>query len=126
MIDFPTPHRPGLKVPRNGPWSRLGDCQDDGHGEGARGRQELLRADIRRPLGWEAPASNTAAFATGARLQDPAITATPAFARRETITAVAALALASFIAVAILSTVAYLFQRDGKPLERLAAAELAC
>ena len=39
---------------------------------------------------------------------------------------VATAALATFIALGILSAVAFLFLREGKPLERLAAAERAC
>ena len=45
---------------------------------------------------------------------------------RNAISTFATAALAGFIAVGILSAVAYLFQRDGKPFERLAAAERAC
>lgn len=35
-------------------------------------------------------------------------------------------ALAAFIAIGLLSAVVVLFQRDGAPMERLAAAERAC
>ncbi len=35
-------------------------------------------------------------------------------------------ALAAFIAVGLLTGVAFLFQRDGAPMEQLAAAERAC
>ncbi|MBK9702559.1 MAG: hypothetical protein IPO75_03325 [Betaproteobacteria bacterium] len=35
-------------------------------------------------------------------------------------------ALAAFIAFGLLSAVAWLFQRDGAPMEQLAAAERAC
>ena len=35
-------------------------------------------------------------------------------------------ALAAFIAVGILSSVAFLFQREGAPMEQLAAAERNC
>lgn len=35
-------------------------------------------------------------------------------------------ALAAFIAVGLLSAVAFLFQREGAPMEQLAAAERAC
>ena len=35
-------------------------------------------------------------------------------------------ALAAIIGVTIFSTIAYLFQRDGRPFERLVAAERAC
>ena len=34
--------------------------------------------------------------------------------------------LATFIAIGLLTAVAFLFQRDGAPLEQLAAAEHAC
>ena len=37
-----------------------------------------------------------------------------------------AAALATFIAVGLLTAVAFLFQRDGAPMEQLAAAERAC
>jgi len=40
-------------------------------------------------------------------------------------TSVSAL-LAAFIAIGLLTGVAFLFQRDGAPMERLAAAERAC
>ena len=42
---------------------------------------------------------------------------TPTLTLKEAILTFAAAALASCIAVALLSTVAFLFQRDGKPLE---------
>jgi hypothetical protein len=35
-------------------------------------------------------------------------------------------AVAAFIALGVLSSVAFLFQRDGAPMERLVAAEHAC
>jgi len=35
-------------------------------------------------------------------------------------------ALATFIAIGLLTAIAFLFQRDGAPLEQLAAAERAC
>ena len=34
--------------------------------------------------------------------------------------------LATLVAIGLLSAVAFLFQRDGAPMERLAAAERAC
>ena len=37
-----------------------------------------------------------------------------------------AAALATFVAIGLLTGVAFLFQRDGRPLEQLAAAERAC
>ena len=51
---------------------------------------------------------------------------TQTFTMHEAVSTFAAAALASFISLAILSTVAFLFLRDGKPLERVAAAERAC
>lgn len=48
------------------------------------------------------------------------------FASSGSIQTVAAAAAATVIALGILSSVAVLFQLDGKPLERLAAAERAC
>lgn len=51
---------------------------------------------------------------------------TPTLAINEVFSTFAAAALASCIAVSLLSTVAFLFQRDGKPLGQLAAAERAC
>ena len=51
---------------------------------------------------------------------------TPTFATQSPIATVAASVLATVIALGILSTLAIMFQRDGKPLERLAAAERAC
>lgn len=51
---------------------------------------------------------------------------TPTLTIKEAISTFAAAALASCIAVALLSTVAFLLQRDGKPLGQLAAAERAC
>jgi hypothetical protein len=40
--------------------------------------------------------------------------------------AIVAAALATFVAIGLLTGVAFLFQRDGRPLEQLAAAERAC
>lgn len=51
---------------------------------------------------------------------------TPTATAKEAISTFAAAALASFIAMAVLSSVAFLFLREGKPLQRLAAAERAC
>lgn len=50
----------------------------------------------------------------------------PTLTIKEAISTFAAAALATCIALAILSTVAFLFQRDGIPLGQLAAAERAC
>jgi hypothetical protein len=52
--------------------------------------------------------------------------ATPTFARPSSLAMPVAAALATFIAVGLLTSVAFLFQRDGAPIERLAAAERAC
>lgn len=54
------------------------------------------------------------------------MTAKPTVNMQGSITTFAAAALATIIALGILSSVAFLFQREGKPLERLAAAERAC
>jgi hypothetical protein len=86
----------------------------------------MVRAGVRRVLEWEASASNTAPIATDFRLQNTAPKAIPAYATRNAISTFAAAALATLIAVSILAAVAYLFQRDGKPLARVAAAERAC
>jgi hypothetical protein len=86
----------------------------------------MVRAGVRRVVGWEVTASNTAPIATEIRLQDTAAKAIPAYATHNAILTCAAAALATLIAVSILAAVAYLFQRDGKPLARVAAAERAC
>ena len=52
--------------------------------------------------------------------------AKPTFRRSSPFSITMAAALATFIAIGLLTAVAFLFQRDGKPLERLAAAERAC
>lgn len=51
---------------------------------------------------------------------------TPTVTAKEAISTFATAALASFIAMGILSGVAFLFLREGKPFQRLAAAERAC
>lgn len=51
---------------------------------------------------------------------------TPIFATQASISTFAAAVLATVIAVGILSAVAIMFQRDGKPLQRVAAAARAC
>ncbi len=86
----------------------------------------MVRARVRRVLGWEATASNTAPIASEIRLQNTITKAIPAYATRNAISTFAATALATLIAVSIFAAVAYLFQRDGKPLQRLSAAERAC
>jgi hypothetical protein len=52
--------------------------------------------------------------------------AKPTFRRSSPFSITIAAALATFIAIGLLTAVAFLFQRDGKPLEQLAAAEHAC
>jgi hypothetical protein len=52
--------------------------------------------------------------------------AKPTLPRSYSISISVAAALATLIAIGLLTTVAYLFQRDGKPLEQLATAERAC
>ena len=127
MIDFPSRHRPGVKVPRNGPCDLPDDRRRDGSGQGARSQQAVMaRAGVRRVHGWEVTASNIAPIATEIRLQDTITKGIPAYARRNAISTFAAAALATLIAMSIFAAVAYLFQRDGKPLARVAAAERAC
>jgi hypothetical protein len=50
----------------------------------------------------------------------------PTFARSSSLSTTVAAALATFIAIGLLTSVAFLFQRDGAPLEHVAAAERAC
>jgi hypothetical protein len=52
--------------------------------------------------------------------------AKPTFPRSSSLSITIAAALATFIAIGILTAVAFMFQRDGKPMEQLAAAERAC
>lgn len=52
--------------------------------------------------------------------------AKPTFPRSSSFSITIAAALATFIAIGLLTAVAFTFQRDGKPLEQLAAAERAC
>ncbi len=52
--------------------------------------------------------------------------ATPTFARPSSFSITVAAALATFIAIGLLAAVAFLFQRDGAPMQQLAAAERAC
>ena len=52
--------------------------------------------------------------------------ARPIFPRHSSLSITVAAALATLIASGLLTAVVFLFQRDGKPLEQLAAAERAC
>ena len=52
--------------------------------------------------------------------------ASPTFARPSSLAIIVAAALATFIAVGLLTGIAVSFQRDGAPMEQLAAAERAC
>jgi hypothetical protein len=52
--------------------------------------------------------------------------ATPTCARPSSLSITVAAALATFIAISLLAAVAFLFQRDGAPMQHLAAAERAC
>ena len=48
------------------------------------------------------------------------------FSQPSSLSTIVSAGLATFIAIGLLTGVAFLFQRDGAPLERLAAAERAC
>ncbi len=50
----------------------------------------------------------------------------PTFPQPTSLSTTVAAGLATFIAISLLTAVAFLFQRDGAPMERLAAAERAC
>lgn len=52
--------------------------------------------------------------------------AKPTLPRTSSFSITIAAATATLVAVGLLTAVAFTFQRDGKPLERLAAAERAC
>jgi hypothetical protein len=52
--------------------------------------------------------------------------AKPTFATPLSLSITVAAALATLVAIGILTAVALLFQRDGKPLEQVVAAERAC
>ena len=52
--------------------------------------------------------------------------AKPSFPRRSPLSITVPAALATLIAVGIFTAIAFLFQRDGRPFEQLAAAEHAC
>lgn len=52
--------------------------------------------------------------------------AKPTFPSPSSFSTTVAAALAIFAAIGLLTGVAFLFQRDGRPLEQLAAAERAC
>jgi hypothetical protein len=58
--------------------------------------------------------------------QETIMNAKPTFPRSPSLSITVVAALATFIAIGLLTAVAFLFQRDGSPLERLAAAERAC
>ena len=50
----------------------------------------------------------------------------PTFPQLSLISITVAAGLATFIAIGLLTAVVFLFQRDGTPMEQLAAAERAC
>jgi hypothetical protein len=52
--------------------------------------------------------------------------AKPTFPQPSSLSTTVAAALATFIAIGLLTGIAFLFQRDGAPFEQLAAAERAC
>ena len=52
--------------------------------------------------------------------------AKPTFPRSAALSITVTAALAAFIAISLLSGVAFLFGRDGAPMQQLAAAERAC
>ena len=52
--------------------------------------------------------------------------AKPTFPQPSSLSTTVAAALATFIAIGLLTAIAFLFQRDGRPLEQLVAAERAC
>jgi hypothetical protein len=52
--------------------------------------------------------------------------AKPSFAHASSFSITVVAALAAFVAIGLLTGVAFLFQRNGSPLEQLAAAEHAC
>lgn len=79
-----------------------------------------------RALGRQLRAHGPASIENGFRLQHGFSAAAPALAAPGVISTFAAAAAAGFIAMSIFSTVAYLFQRDGRPLQQLASAERAC
>jgi len=58
--------------------------------------------------------------------EETPLNTTPPFARPPLLSSTVAVALATFIAIGLVSAVVVLFQRDGAPMERLAAAERAC
>jgi len=58
--------------------------------------------------------------------QETAMYAKPTFPQTSPLSTTVIAGLATFIAIGFLSGVAFLFQRDGAPMERLAAAERAC
>ncbi len=52
--------------------------------------------------------------------------AKPTFARPSSLSITIAAALATFIAIGLLTAVAFLFEHDGTPLQQVATAERAC
>jgi hypothetical protein len=48
------------------------------------------------------------------------------FPRHSSLSTTVAAALATFIAIGLLTALAFLFQHDGTPMEKLATAERAC
>ena len=52
--------------------------------------------------------------------------AKPALPQPSSLTTTVVAALAAFIAVGLLSAIAFLFQREGAPMEQVAAAERSC
>ena len=74
------------------------------------------------------PSTPRESFATAALVLDRGdnMNATPTFACPSLLSITVAAALATFIAIALLTAVVFLFQRDGAPMERLAVAERAC
>ena len=57
---------------------------------------------------------------------ETAMISRPTFPRTSSFAITITAALATLIAVGLLTTIAFMFQRDGKPMEQLAAAERAC
>jgi hypothetical protein len=58
--------------------------------------------------------------------QETAMYAKPTCPQPSSLSITVAAGLATFIALGLLTAVAFLFQRDGAPMEQLAAAERAC
>ena len=60
------------------------------------------------------------------RRTETIMNAKPTLARPSSLSITVVAALAAFIAIGLLTAVTFLFQRDGAPMARLAAAERAC